>query len=239
MDGMIVNNGSSTNKEKREDLNITAILDSGATLTYLPEDLVKPMREQFGLQTILAQELIDCKYRNPNESNTTVEFSFQDKTIKVPIRELTVELPETELLDLLPIDTDNICIFGIQNGQANGVSSDTFAIIGDTVLRSAYVVYDVANNQVGLAQANVGSSKSDIHELKQGKDFPNIRGVTEDESDKSPKPTGDKPSGDSSGSSGDSSDDDDDGDNESSANGLAPGRLALAALAGWVAMEML
>ncbi|KAH6854976.1 aspartic peptidase domain-containing protein [Chaetomium sp. MPI-CAGE-AT-0009] len=40
-----------------------------------------------------------------------------------------------------------------------------FALLGDTFLRSAYVVYDLAHYQIGLAQANLNSTTSTVVEL--------------------------------------------------------------------------
>ena len=34
-------------------------------------------------------------------------------------------------------------------------------MLGDTFLRSAYVVYDIANNEISLAQTDFGSTRSD------------------------------------------------------------------------------
>jgi elongation factor G len=48
------------------------------------------------------------------------------------------------------------CAFGIQNS-----SSDPF-LLGDTFLRSAYVVYDLVNNQIGMAQTDFNATASNI-----------------------------------------------------------------------------
>jgi hypothetical protein len=202
----------SSDNEKRdsgEGLNATAIMDSGATLTFLPEKVVEPMRDRFEIVSFMGHDFIPCKYRNSDTSKTTVDFLFQHKTIKVPLSELTVEFPDTDLAKLLPIEEP--CIFGIQSTESSNITSDRFAIIGDTVLRSAYVVYDATNKQVGLAQANVGSSESNIHELNEGRDFPVVRGVPEEDADSTSGSNGAEPSGEPSS-----------GDGESSAVAMAP-----------------
>lgn len=51
-------------------------------------------------------------------------------------------------------------------------------ILGDTFLRSAYVVYDLTHNEIGFAQANFGSTTSNIVELKAANSgIPSLTGV--------------------------------------------------------------
>ena len=42
------------------------------------------------------------------------------------------------------------------------------SILGDFFLRSAYVVYDLENNLVGIAQTNMNSSSSNVLEVPEG-----------------------------------------------------------------------
>lgn len=52
------------------------------------------------------------------------------------------------------------------------------ALLGDAFLRSAYVVFDVANRQLGIAQANVKAKGSSIVEIRKGDiQFPDVDGV--------------------------------------------------------------
>ena len=48
------------------------------------------------------------------------------------------------------------CEFGIQNA-----TTDPY-LLGDTFLRSAYVVYDLVNNQIALAQTDFNATSSNI-----------------------------------------------------------------------------
>jgi len=54
----------------------------------------------------------------------------------------------------------NICVLGILP------ASEEPYILGDTFLRSAYVVYDLKNNVIGLAQTNFNSTTSSIIDFK-------------------------------------------------------------------------
>ena len=53
-------------------------------------------------------------------------------------------------------------MFGIAPSQG------TTSVLGDTFLRSAYVVYDLANNEISLAQTNFDSKSSHVVEISSG-----------------------------------------------------------------------
>ncbi|KAJ5966050.1 hypothetical protein N7481_012764 [Penicillium waksmanii] len=56
------------------------------------------------------------------------------------------------------------CIFGI------APAGSSTAVLGDTFLRSAYVVYDLANNQISLANTHFNSTKNNVLEIGTGTD---------------------------------------------------------------------
>lgn len=71
-------------------------------------------------------------------------------------------------------DFSRICMFGIGNLASVVNSRDDIALLGDTFLRSAYVVYDLKHQQIGLAQAKLNSTETNIIEIKAGdKTIPN------------------------------------------------------------------
>jgi hypothetical protein len=78
-------------------------------------------------------------------------------------------IPESSL-PTLPFKS--VCALGIQGGEAP-------YLLGDTFLRSAYVVYDLKNNLIGIAQTNFGSTKTNVVELQaSATSIPNLSGVT-------------------------------------------------------------
>jgi hypothetical protein len=51
--------------------------------------------------------------------------------------------------------------------------------LGDTFLRSAYVVYDLANNEISLAQTDFNATSSSVKEIAAGPSgVPNAASVT-------------------------------------------------------------
>lgn len=177
-----------------------AILDSGTTLSYLPEAVVTPLFSELGVYTdALASgySMISCDYLN-SQPGLAVSFGFGDGqasggdnfTISVPVNELVLDVLSTygELTSGAPFD--NVCLFGIQSsasgfggggggGGGGDDSEDDITLLGDTFLRSAYVVFDLDHHQIGMAQAVMNvTGQSSITELTSaGSSLPSITGV--------------------------------------------------------------
>lgn len=113
-------------------------LDSGSTLSLLPPALASSIAADFG-----ADEASSSGYFTVNCSlatrNDTLDFSFDGVTIRVPYNEMIRQ-------------SGTSCMLGIQ-------SNSEFSLLGDTFLRSAYVVIDQTNDNVWMAPyVNCGSS---------------------------------------------------------------------------------
>ena len=83
---------------------------------------------------------VDCSARNAPGS---VDFTFASKTIKVALRDFIV-VTSTFVSDGSPA----ACALGISLE-----TKTTDYILGDSFLRAAYVVHDLTNNQLLLAQS--------------------------------------------------------------------------------------
>ncbi|KAF4962204.1 hypothetical protein FSARC_9719 [Fusarium sarcochroum] len=164
-----------------------AILDSGSTLCLLPDKQVEDIYEAFGVLVIESQNVpfVDCAYGKDKGKGISFDFKFDGKTISVPMSEMVVDafhdqqdLFKHPLLKPYFEDWDDVCMFGIGRTSMYGVKTASFALLGDTFLRSAYVVYDLANEQLGIAEANPRESDSNVVELKE-KDtkLPDVAGV--------------------------------------------------------------
>jgi hypothetical protein len=210
---------------------VPAVLDSGTTLSYLPDKLAQPIFSAAGavFDAALNLTLVDCVYADSSSNPTLqhVTFSFSSTThIVVPLWSL--------ILDVLPADYTPItstpsprmskaCVFGIQsaallrragnNSSSNQSSSSSssssvnqgqqrhkrgqkksaeapYALLGDTFLRSAYVVYDLTHAQIGLAQANLNSTTSSVVELSaDNPGLPKLTGVAAQQTTFTPTPS--------------------------------------------------
>ncbi|CAN8100372.1 unnamed protein product [Discula destructiva] len=110
------------------------VLDTGSSLCELPADIVDAMAADVGAQqTRSGLYLMDCAAAT---SSQKFEFAFAGMTIAVPLNQFVLE-------------DGNACALGVQALQAD---SGITALLGDSFLRNAYVVFDQANMQISLAQ---------------------------------------------------------------------------------------
>ncbi|KAG9258591.1 aspartic peptidase domain-containing protein [Emericellopsis atlantica] len=176
-------------------LDSLAILDSGSTISLLPNDQVQDLWDEFGVLSFIdvLAPFIDCAYRGDKGQGYKFEFRFDGKTISVPMDEMVIDA-YSDVQDIFKSDPtlrqyfgdwDGACMFGIGSTSDFGIDDDQFTLLGATFLRSAYVVYDLANEQLGIAQANLNSTDTDIVDIEEG-DLPDVTGV---ESQSTPTPT--------------------------------------------------
>lgn len=153
------------NQSLTTDLLTAVILDSGSSLAYLPNDLASNLYTALNVRYSQQEGAGLCACSLANE-NITVDFTFTSMTISVPITELVIN-PNSN-----PgsgngngnggVFNSQECIFGI------ALAEGSTAVLGDTFLRSAYVVYDLANNEISLAQTNFNATGSHVSEIGTG-----------------------------------------------------------------------
>lgn len=128
--------------------SIPVFLDSGSTMTLLPPNLTAAIAKDFGVDAPDANGFfrLDCAL---TKVNGTLDFAFDGVTVRVPYKELIREVPSTP----------PACFLGI-------TPSSSFALLGDTFLRSAYVVFDLENHAIWMTQAaNCGSTPAALTNL--------------------------------------------------------------------------
>lgn len=129
-------------------------LDCGSTFVVLPEAISKGIYNDLDVtyNSTSNYGYLPCSTKN-EAWNLTYAFSGID--ISIPISEL--------VLDVIGYEGDEeLCLFGITIGDENTV------LMGDPFLRSAYVVYDLGNNEISLAQANFKPGTEHILEIGNG-----------------------------------------------------------------------
>ena len=143
------------------DSAITVLLDSGTTLTYLPEDTASTIYSTFGAKYSPQEGVafVSCDLANTTD---TLSFKFGSKTITVAMSEIVLEGGTSSTLD---------CYLGIApESSPTGSSAGTSYVLGDSFIRNAYIVYDLANNQISLAQTNTEATSSNVLEISTGAD---------------------------------------------------------------------
>lgn len=157
--GLTVTGGSQTSNVSPSSPQ-PAILDSGTTELLLPDSIANSIYN--GVGVITNQEygnVVPCGL-----ANDSLTFAFQfggsdGPTINVPVSEFVLPLETTSgrtpRFSSGEYKGQAICTFGIEAAGSDPI------LFGDTFLRSAYVVYDLDNKEVAMAQSNFGSSSSE------------------------------------------------------------------------------
>ncbi|KAH6642809.1 aspartic peptidase domain-containing protein [Boeremia exigua] len=130
--------------------NVPVLLDSGSSLTYLPDPVASALYTSLGARydTRQASAFVSCDLANQSGG---LAFGFSGVTIEVPWNELVITAAVSR--------GTPVCILGIAPA-GSGTS-----VLGDTFLRSAYVVYDLERNAISLAQTVFNASASDVKEI--------------------------------------------------------------------------
>jgi Eukaryotic aspartyl protease len=164
-----VMDASGNSQLTRDNIAIPAILDSGTTNTYLPDDLANAVLQGVGVTTSeIFGNVVSCQLAN--ESATFV-FEFGGKggaTINVSLSQFVSPLVTSDGSQPTFDDGTEACSFGIDGAGENPV------LFGDTFLRSAYVVHDLDNNQIALAQARFDVPDAKIVEITKGDAIPGV-----------------------------------------------------------------
>lgn len=150
------------------------LLDSGSTLSYLPMSVASKLYSTLGVEFDQQYAAPFCQCSLANMS-ATIDFNFGGKIISVPMSEMVLSSDGTTVQSSTGQTLD--CIFGIFAQSSQGGSGTAYTL-GDTFIRSAYIVYDLANNEISLATTNFQATTSNIMEIGKGvNSVPNASGV--------------------------------------------------------------
>jgi len=124
--------------------NIAVVLDTGSTLCSLPSSIIKDMVKDTNAQVDSQGDVVvKCSI---GQNNASFNFAFKGITISIPWSEF-----------LLPVSGSSTeCVLGV-------TASDSVVLLGDSFLRSAYVVFDQDHGEISMAPwANCGSNQQAI-----------------------------------------------------------------------------
>lgn len=140
------------------DMALAVLLDSGSSLTYLPDDMVNNLYNSIGAMydSNEGAAYVPCSLANQNSS---MIFTFSSPSISVPMDELVLPVVDGNGRRPEFSNGETACLFGIAPA---GSGSNA---MGDTFLRSAYVVYDLDNNEISLAQTRFNTTSSNVQEI--------------------------------------------------------------------------
>lgn len=137
------------------------LLDTGSSLTYLPDAMTEAIYEQVAAQYDASQgaAYVPCSLA---DNTTSLNFTFTTPVISVPMNELVLPVTSSNGRPLTFSDGTFACLFGI------APAGSSTSVLGDTFIRSAYLVYDLANNEISIAQTNFNATGTNIAEIGTG-----------------------------------------------------------------------
>lgn len=129
------------------------IIDTGTTLTYmdhaLADEIVRMVAGNVVLDQMSGIYMIDCGVKGDATTDYFLEFTMETTKLVIPIKDLILPLGGEG-------QRDGICMFGIAPWMTTGTSQKMnekgWILIGDSVLRSTYLVFDMKNHQIGFAK---------------------------------------------------------------------------------------
>jgi hypothetical protein len=140
---------------------LAVLLDSGTSLTYLPDAMAEAIYEQVDAQYDSSEgaAYVPCSLAN---NNTALNFTFSSPTISVAMSELVIEVSSDDGQQLTFSDGTAACLFGI------APAGSSTSVLGDTFIRSAYLVYDLDSNEISIAQTNFNATGTNVQEIGTG-----------------------------------------------------------------------
>ncbi|KAH3688268.1 hypothetical protein WICPIJ_000739 [Wickerhamomyces pijperi] len=122
------------------------LLDSGSTLIYLFPDTTDSLASALDAKLDIGSGYYQLLCPSATDASKNVTFAFNGATIDVPLSNL-----------LISSDDGKHCALAVQ-------STTDHQILGDVFLSSAYVVFDLEDLQISLAQAKY-TNDTDIEEI--------------------------------------------------------------------------
>lgn len=147
-----------------QDQALAVLLDSGSSLTYLPDSVTEAIYDQVSAHYDSSEGVAYVACDLATSSLGPLGFNFTSPVINVTMAELVLDVYTTSGKRPRLSGGAEACLFGI------APAGEGSSVLGDTFLRSAYVVYDLDNDEISLAQTvfNVTSGASDVLEIGSG-----------------------------------------------------------------------
>ncbi|EXJ95622.1 hypothetical protein A1O1_00744 [Capronia coronata CBS 617.96] len=146
-----------------------AILDSGTTYLLLPDEIANNVFNGVGVLTDPSYgNVVPCSLA---DDDLTFSFQFGGQSgpiVNVSLSEFVTPLLTTDRSQPTFRNGDAACAFAIEAAGDNPI------LFGDAFLRSAYVVYDLENQEIGIAQTDFNAGKSNIQAFQESSGIPNV-----------------------------------------------------------------
>nr|POE63743.1 putative aspartic-type endopeptidase opsb [Quercus suber] len=134
---------------------LPVLLDTGSAAWSVPSEFYAALQKYFDF--VDEDGACACSHQN---DDITLKLQFGGAVdITIPAREFIVPLYDASTSEPVPYNNagEDTCVFMISPGEPTG---EIFLTLGDAILRSMYVVFDLDNAQVSIAQAAVNTTSS-------------------------------------------------------------------------------
>ena len=141
---------------------LPALLDSGTSSQRWPVELFSEVAQ---LINIDQDNYVRCSI---GDLEVSVDYGFGGSDgvkVNVPISDLVFPWDGSTTYQ----NGDTACSFG---ARPNSDETDSTVILGDTMMRSGYFVYDLENNVIGVAQARLNVTDESITAIPTGTEIP-------------------------------------------------------------------
>lgn len=125
---------------------IPALLDSGTTISYMPVELMEMLADKVGASysSKVGYYLMDCITDTDDDINVVFDFGGFYISGNLSSYQLSAD------------SSSDVCILGF------APQSDSTVILGDNFLSNAYVVYDLDNMEISMAQVDLSGRSENI-----------------------------------------------------------------------------
>jgi len=155
-----------------QNFSIYAIFDSGSPNNYLPTSIAEAIALSMNASMHEGTPYVPCAFRNAHDSHVTFGFGGPGgPNISVPYPALIYSYgAPANIGNVTDTDGSPLCYLGLIG--TNG----TIFLLGDTFIRSAYVVYDVDDQQIALAPVRYGvpEKEENIISIPAGTGLPGV-----------------------------------------------------------------
>ncbi|KAI8096745.1 aspartic peptidase domain-containing protein [Halteromyces radiatus] len=149
---------------------VPSIIDTGTTLSYLPLNMVKGLMLSIFGPGVYQQDvstgmfMVDCAMAS--ESNVTVQFQMTSSSSATNNSAAVINVALTDMI----LQDASGCYLAV--APSDDTSSSTFGpsstLIGQSILRSAYMVFDMQQNRIGFAQTIFTSATNNNNSNNSG-----------------------------------------------------------------------
>lgn len=129
-----------------------AVLDTGSSLTYLPNHIVRRLARHYNARWSPVLKLFIVHSRDLDRRRSSVDLVFGTET---------VSMSQNELFWPLGWFTLQACPYYVMTLLPDSLSAGQ-TVLGDSFLRAAYVTYDLDQKEVLIGQAVESNAKPDI-----------------------------------------------------------------------------